>query len=267
VSGIVFRLEIRRSRALLFWLALATVLYGGLMAAYYPRLSSDAAMIDDIVQRWPKEMLTAFGITNDLGLQGTYFSVYVLSMIWPIVAGIGAILVATRAVAADNDAGFLELSVTTPISRTRYLITAIVGQISILAALAIATVGSIVVVLALVGVQTDLARYAVVAVMALAFACVIASSTTLLSVLTLSRAQAGGAIAGVLLLMYLLQTASKLVDGASVLARFSLFGYFSPAEVIDRGTYPIGDLLILSVISVVCWAAATAVFRRRALIA
>lgn len=267
MNPLVLRLELRRSRTLLFWLALTSVLYGGFMAAYYPQLSSDTAMVDEIVKRWPKEMLTAFGITSDLGLQGTYLNVYVLSMLWPIVAAIGAILVATRALAADQERGFLELSLAAPMSRSRYLLSAIGGQIVILAALAVATVGSIAVVLPIVGVSIDPVRYLLVAALAFAFACVIAAATTLLSALTLSRGRAGGAVAGLVLLMYLLQTASKLAPDIAAASYLSLFRYFSPADVIDRGVVPIGDLVLLSMVAIGCWAGAALVFRRRELLA
>lgn len=267
MNPLVLRLELRRSRGLLFWLALATVLYGGLMAVYYPQLSSDAAMIDEIVQRWPKEMLTAFGITSDLGLQGTYFNVYVLSMIWPIIAAIAAILVGTRAVAADQDRGFLELSLAAPVSRTKYLLSSIAGQVVVLAALAIATVGSILIALPLVGVSVEPVRYLLVTGLAFAFACAIASAATLLAALTLSRARAGGAVAGILLLMYLLQTAVKVVDDGSMLSRLSLFAYLSPAAVIDRGLVPVGDVAVLAAISIACWTGAVLAFKRRDLIA
>jgi ABC-2 type transport system permease protein len=267
VSALVVRLELRRSRVLLFWLALAVVLYGGLMAAYYPQLSSDTAMIDEIVKRWPKEMLTAFGITNDLGLQGTYMNVYVLSMIWPIVAAIGAILIATRAVAADQERGFLELSLAAPLSRTRYLLSSIAGQIVVLAILAAATVGAIVAILPIVGVTIDPVRYLLVALLAFAFACAIASGATLLAALTLNRARSGGAVAGVVLLMYLVQTASKLVEGLSPISYLSLFRYFSPADMIDHGVLPLGDLVMLAAISFICWAGAVLAFSRRELLA
>jgi ABC-2 type transport system permease protein len=267
VNALIVGLELRRSRVLLFWLALTVVLYGGLMAAYYPQLSSDTAMIDEIVKRWPKEMLTAFGITNDLGLQGTYMNVYVLSMIWPIVAAIGAILIATRAVAADHERGFLELSLAAPISRTRYLLSSIAGQVVVLAILAAATVGAIAVVLPIVGVAIDPIRYLLVALLAFAFACAIASGTTLLAVLTLNRARSGGAVAGIVLLMYLAQTASKLVEGLAPLSTVSLFRYFFPADVIDRGVLPLSDLAMLAAISIIGWAGAVRAFSRRELLA
>ncbi len=266
MNALVVRLELRRSRVLLFWLALTLILYDGIMAAYYPQLSSDAAMVDEIVKRWPKEMLTAFGITSDLGLQGTYFNVYVLSMVWPIVAAIAAILVPTRAVAADQERGFLELSLAAPVSRTRYLLSSIAGQFVVLAVLAAATVGSIVAVLPIVGIAIDPGRYLLVALLTFAFGCVIASATTLLAALTLSRSRAGGAVAGAVLLMYLLQTVSKLVPDLSALSYVSLFRYFSPADVIDRGAVPLGDLAILAGLSVLCWAAAVVVFKRRELL-
>ncbi len=85
--------------------------------------------------------------------------------------------------------------------------------------------------------------------------------------LTLSRARAGGAVAGLLLLMYLLQTVSKLLEGGSFLSRLSLFAYLSPADVIDRGVVPVGDVAVLGTISIACWAGAIVAFKRRDLIA
>jgi len=262
----VLRLELRRSRTLLFWLALTMVLYGGFMAAYYPTLVRDTATIEQILKTYPKEMLAAFSIEGSLSDQGAYFNAYVLSLVWPIVAAMAGILIPTRMVAADLERGFLELSLTTPVSRTRYLATAIAVQVTAMAILAAATTLAIAGVLPLVGVAIEPARYLLVGLLAFAFGCTISAATTLLAVRTLSRGIAGGLIAGALLLMFLVQTIAKLVPDLSAISYLSVFRYFYPTPVLDQGSVPAGDLAVFALVAVACWAGAVWLFRRRDLI-
>jgi ABC-2 type transport system permease protein len=262
----VFRLELRRSRTLLFWLALTMVLYGGLMAAYYPTLVRDTATVEQILKSFPKEMLAAFSIEGNLSDQGAFFNAYVLSLVWPIVAVLAGILIPTRMTVSDLERGFLELSLTTPVSRTRYLVTAIAVQLAAMAILAAATTLAIAGVLPLVGVSIEPARYLVVGLLAFAFGCAISAATTLLAVGTLSRGIAGGIVAGALLVMYLLQTVAKLVPDLSAISYLSVFHYFSPTPVLDQGSVPAGDLAVFAAVAVACWAGAVWLFRRRDLI-
>lgn len=267
MNRLVFALELRRSRSLLFWLAVTSIVYAGMMALYYPRLSSNVAAIDEMLKMFPKEMLAAFSIEGNLTDQGTYFNVYVFSMVWPIVAAIGAILLATRTVGADLEKGFLELSLATPVTRSRYLLAGIANQVVALAALAALTVVSIVALGPLIGVSFDVGRFAVVGLLSFGFGAAIAAATTLIAVVTLSRGIAGGVVAGGLVLMYLAQTVSKLAPDASSISYLSLFRYLAPAPVINEGTIPGGDLAVFGAVAIGCWALAVVLFRRRELVA
>ena len=200
MSNLVFRLELRRSRTLLIALVVTTVLYAGFIAGYYPTLVADTALIDQMLKSFPSAMKAAFGMEGNLGDQGTYLNVYLLSMLWPMVAAIAAIVIPTRTIAADLDRGFLELSLATPVGRRRYLGTAIVTQGVALAVLVAAMVLTILLVFSLVGVGFDPGRYALVALLSFVFGCAIAAVTTFLSVLTLRRGVAAGAVAGILAL-------------------------------------------------------------------
>lgn len=266
MNALVLRLELRRSRVLLFWLALTAVLYGVFMAAYYPTLVADTELVDTMVKNFPKAMIAAFGIEGNLADQGTYFNVYLLSMVWPLLAAIAAILIPTRTLGADLERGFLELPQATPVSRTRYLLTAVVAQLVVLAALVASTVAAIVGTLLVVGVGVDLGRWALVAVLALAFGSAIASVTTLLSVLTLSRGRAGGLVAGLLVAMYLAQTIAKLEPDLSAISYLSAFRHFSPAPVINVGSVPVEGLVIFGSTTLLARVGAIWAFRRRDLV-
>ena len=96
----VLRLELRRSRSLLGWLTATMVLCTLFMTLYYPTMKANQAALDAMIRMWPKEMLAAFNMQGNLTDVGTFFNVYVFTMIWPIVAAIAGILLATRAIAA-----------------------------------------------------------------------------------------------------------------------------------------------------------------------
>jgi len=55
-----------------------------------------------------------------------------------VIAAMGAIVLATRPVAADVDRGWAEVVLGTPLTRTRSLVAAILGQAVVLGALALA---------------------------------------------------------------------------------------------------------------------------------
>ena len=267
MSNLVFRLELRRSRTLLIALVVTTVLYAGFIAGYYPTLVADTALIDQMLKSFPSAMKAAFGMEGNLGDQGTYLNVYLLSMLWPMVAAIAAIVIPTRTIAADLDRGFLELSLATPVGRRRYLGTAIVTQGVALAVLVAAMVLTILLVFSLVGVGFDPGRYALVALLSFVFGCAIAAVTTFLSVLTLRRGVAAGAVAGILVLMYLGQTVAKLNPAIEAVAYMSAFRYLAPAALINLGVVPWAGLGLFALVAIGAWGASIWWVGRRDLLA
>ena len=94
------------------------------------------------METFPQEFLAAFGMTGSLSDPGVFYTTYISSWLWPIMAAVLALLLGTR-VAADLDRGFLDLPLATPMSRVRYLAASIVGQAVAMAVLAVATVGGV----------------------------------------------------------------------------------------------------------------------------
>jgi ABC-type transport system involved in multi-copper enzyme maturation permease subunit len=265
--GAVFSLELRRSRQLASWLLLVTALYGGLVAAVYPVLRDNMARFDEYMKIYPKAILEAFGMVGSLADPGTFWNTYVASMLWPIVAGIAGILLATRSSAADTERGWIELPLSGRLPRTTYLAAAIGVQLAVLAALAAATAGGVVAVGWIVGAGFDAGRFALGGVGIWLFGCAIAAVTTLLAVVTLSRGAAGGAVAGALLVMYLFRALATIQPDLDWLATFSAFHYLDPKAVIDEGLLPVGDVALFVGIAAAAWAGAIWAFARRDLIA
>ncbi len=182
---------------------------------------------------------------------------------WPIIAGLGGILIATRPVAADADRGFLEIPLAAPMPRVRYLLLAIGGQLVSLGVLAVAAVAGVLVVGRIVGADFDAGRFAMAGVVLFVFAAAIVGPTTLLSVATLSRGLTGATMAGLLVVMYLLDVIAKIQPDLGWIGQLSLMHYFRTTPVIDGGTWPLADICVLGGVAVLGWAGAVWLFRRR----
>ncbi|NJD29427.1 MAG: hypothetical protein FIA92_14175 [Chloroflexi bacterium] len=262
-----FRLELRRTRALTIWLGVVTFVYAGTMGLFYPMMRENFAAIDEYMKLFPKEFLAAFGMTGSLAQPGVFFSTYIGIWLWPILAAIVGVLTATRPVAADLDRGFLELVISTPMPRRRYLALAILVQLVVIFVIALATVIGVVLVGALVGAGFDAGRFLMVVPLATAFGCAIAAIATLLSVVTLSRGRAAAITVGILLAMYLAYVVGQIEADVDWLLTLSAFGHFDTTAIIDGGVMPLGDLALFSAVAIICWAAAVWAFGRRDLAA
>ena len=246
-----FRLELRRGRMLVLWVGLVSVLYAGVITALLPddprerRRSSRSSW-----SIYPKELMAAFGIEGSLGDPGTFINSYIFQFLWPLVAAIVAILLATRLgggrrqrlpgpAAVDAAApGPLprrgdrrpgrRLARRWPPDDRRDLVVDLLIEPDF---------------------PTDRARPRRASTPS-RLALAIAGVTTLLAVVFLDRGKAGGLAAGILIVMYLLNVLAAAVAGHGGLGRLSAFRYFDLKDLIDSGTYPLGDsLLYLAVAS------------------
>lgn len=261
-----FRLEFRRGRMLILWVGLVSMLYAGIITAFYPTILENAAEFEKMMAIYPKELMAAFGITGSLGDPGTFVNSYIFQFLWPLVAAIAAILLATR-IAADATSGFLDLPLSSRLPRLRYLGATTASQVVSLAALSAMTIAAIVIVDAFIEPDFDIGRLALAGVHAFVLSLAIAGVTSVFAVLLLDRGRAGGLAAAILILMYLLNVVAQLSPDLADLARLSAFHYFDLKPLIDTGAYPAGDSAIYLAVAVLGWIATFVLFRRRDLAA
>jgi ABC-2 type transport system permease protein len=261
------RLELRRCRSLALWLTIALAAYGAIMGAMYPVLKANDALMSEYMHTFPKEFLAAFGMTGVLSDPGVFFTTYIASWLWPIIATAAALLLGTRAVAADLDRGFLDLPLATPLSRVAYLMADIGAQILVMALLAAATILGLWAAAAVGGTVFDLGAFAAAGVLLFAFACAIAGPTTLLSVVTLSRGRTSGLVGGAIFAMYAVFVVTQISKDWAWIAPISAWDHFRTTDLIDSGVLPLGDLALFTVIAVAGWAGALWTFKRRDLAA
>ena len=266
MTGLTLRLELRRSRTLAIWLAVVVLVYGGMIAAIYPILLNNTAAIEDYMKLFPKEFMAAFGMTGSLADPGIFFTTYIGSMLWPIVAAIAAIVLATRPTGADAERGWADISLATPLTRPRYLGAAIASQVVILGALALVTVVGVLGAGTLVGAGFDGGRFLAAGGVMWLFGCAMAGVASLVAVITLSRGAGAAVTAGILMAMYLLNIIAQIQPGLSWLGGLSAFRYAGVGALIDTGTADWAGIAAFAVVAVAGWTASLVLFRRRDLL-
>lgn len=258
-------LDLRRSRLQFAAYALVVAIYGIAVAAVYPTVVETAELIEPYLDLVPQGLLEAFEMSGGITSPGAYFGSQFFQ-VWVIVAAMLAIGLGTRGAAAENTAGTIEIPLSAPLSRTRYLVTTIVTQALGVALLAAVAVVSVVAVGPLIDVSFDVRAFAWVGVLSFAFGCAIAGVTTLVSVITLDRGRSIGFGALVLILMYLLIVVALLEPTIEWLKYLSAFQYYRPAAVIDRGVLPLGETALFGAIAFGGWGLAVWRFRTRDLV-
>ena len=187
-----FRLELRRNRTLTIWLGVLMAAYGAIMALMYPIMVDNDALMTQYMETFPQEFLAAFGMTGSLSDPGVFYTTYISSWLWPIMAAVVALLLGTR-VAADLDRGFLDLPLATPMSRVEVsrLVQSPARQ-SRWPSWPRSRSAGVWVIARLINVDFDAGRFALAGVLSWLFGCAIAGATTLLAVVTLSRGPSVG---------------------------------------------------------------------------
>jgi ABC-2 type transport system permease protein len=266
MNAAALRLELRRGRVLVAWLIAVTAAYAGFLSLFYANVAANAAEFEKLLEVYPKEILIAFGMEANFADPAVFLSGYIYNFLWPLIAAIAGIVLGTR-IAADADRGFLDLALATPLTRVRHLGASIVVQVISLALVAAALVVAILAADLFIEPDFPADRVALTALPALVFGVAVAGPATLLAVVLLDRGRAAAVVAGVLVLMYLLNVIAALAPEWDVLADLSAFHYFDLKTLLRTGEYPVGHSLLLGGIGLASWVAALIVFRRRDLAA
>jgi|RhiMethySRZTD1v2_1073278.scaffolds.fasta_scaffold165133_2 beta-exotoxin I transport system permease protein len=262
-----FSLDLRRSRTLVTWLAVITAAYAGFISIFYTNVVENAAQFEQLLEAYPKELLAAFGIgEGSFADPGIFLTGYIYNFLWPLVAAIVAIAVATR-VAGDAGRGFLDVVLSTRLSRTAHLCGSIGSQLVAIVVVAAAMFAGIYLGDLLIAPDFPETRVALSILHSVAFGAAIAGPATLLAVILLDRGRAAGIAAGVLVVMYLFNVVAALAPDVDWIATVSAFHYFDLRRLLGDGTYPLTDSLLLGAVAIAGWAAALVAFRRRDLAA
>lgn len=251
----VFNKAFRDSRRSLLWLVIGWGLYIALLMAFFPTIAKDAEEFDKMIQRLPRGItgmfvsgdIEEFSVADPAQFLQVRFASFVI-----LLVGTMAIAQAFNAVLNAERDGTLDVMLSFPVSRRRYLL----GRMANTAVMILVVLLSSVVLLGVFAVwmpEFDIPLGDLfIAVMAGFFPlATTAAFAYMLSALTPSSKNYAGGLAYLMLIgSYLVHGFAATIPELEAIRPLLLFDYYNTATIINAGL-PLADVLILSAAALV----------------
>ncbi|WP_431875542.1 ABC transporter permease subunit [Micromonospora marina] len=236
-----------------------TALLAAMYAGFYPQVAEGA--MGQTVEGFSPALRQALRM-EDLASAAGYLGSSVFGIIVPLIAVISGIATGTRAIAGDEEAGYLDLLLAHPVSRTRLLLHRFAALTT--GAILIAVVVLLAMLAVRPGARLDSITVGQFTAQCLALALLIIVFGTIaitIGAATGSRPTALAATAGIAVLTYAASTLAGQI-GADILRYASPFHYYIGGEPLRNG-FQWADLSILTATTAVLLTVAVAAFNRR----
>jgi ABC-2 type transport system permease protein len=256
----VLRVWLAQHRRALTWWSVGVALTALLLAVLYPSVRDSGDAFDEYMKQLPEAFRTIFG--EDLTSPEGYLWSQLFSSMGPILYLVYAIGAGARAVAGEEEAGSLDLVLSTPVTRALVLRDKALG-------LALGTTwltAVLFVVIAVAGppfdMSVDTANLLIAHGMQLLLALGFGAIALAIGAATGSRPLALGVTAAFAVVSYLVWALSAGVDVLDPVLPLSPFRWFADPQPLSHGTDPV-NVAVLAAIPVVAYAVAHATFVRR----
>ncbi len=243
------------SRRGMLWLAFGLELYALFVMAFYPSLLKQSADMDKLIKSYPKELLGMFysGDIEEFSVSEPGSYVYTEFLLWEeLILGTIVIAHAFNAVTNAERDGTLDVMLSLPVSRRRYLLarmlnTALIVLVVLVSSWAILAVSTVI----WPEFHVSIGRLALGIVGTFLPVMVVASFTYALATFLPSSARYAGPLAYLFLMgSYLIYSFSSALNQLSALKPLFFFHYFNGGNVIRTGLDVPNVLLLLVVIVV-----------------
>jgi ABC-2 type transport system permease protein len=208
----------------------------------------------DLIKTYPKELMAFFGDMTKLTSAGGYLDTSLLSY-GVVILALFSILTGSGLIAADEEAGRLDLVQAAPISRTALFFGRFLGLAGATAAiLALTWAGCA---LGLLSANLGVTVWALLLPFVSAFAVLMlfAALALGLSMLLPSRSMAATLASVLLVASYFLTSLSRVITALQAAARFSPLNYFQSGDAVNglNWAWLIGLLVVAALFTLLAW--------------
>lgn len=246
------------------WYAFGLVLMTALMVAFYPTVRESSEDLEKAYSGLPEGLLEAFGFgaTLDLGAYSAFINAEMLGLIFPITAGIFAIMQGAATVAREIDSGTVSLWLSIPVDRWRLLLGKIAAIVAGSAFISAANAGATGIGSLIVDGDLTLGSTMSLFVVLLGYMVAVGGIAIGCSSFASDRGRAGAYAAAVVLTCYLLKLVASLSDTFDWLRYFSVFTAYRSLPALQTGTVP-GATLVLYLVGIAAAGLGLIIFQRR----
>jgi ABC-2 type transport system permease protein len=251
-------------RSLVWWTAgfVGTVL---LYAAFWPNVRDNASQLAKYMQNMPEFMRNLVGGV-DFTTPAGYLQSEVFSFLGPILLLVYAVGAGARAIAGEEEAGSLDLLLSTPVRRRRVLLDKFGAMLGATFWLVLAMWVSVLLLGPAFDLRAPVDGFTAASVNLFLLALAFGTGALAVGAATGSKALAVGVPSGVALVTFVLNTLAPSVDWLEPYRVLSPFYYYSGGDPILNGLDP-WHAVVLAAITLVALGVALVAFERRDLAA
>ena len=265
----VIRVTLRTRRLATIWFDFGIFALGLLIMGLWPLFAENW---DDLTQAMGgSEVFGGTQVAGATAQQNTfysYFSSQYTSTLMLVLAYFG-VWFGAGLITRDFGSGTLDVLLSAPISRTRFLLSRIAALLILTTVVIAASYVSILIGAAIWASEVELGALEMLLVhlQMLVFTLAIAGGGLLLATLILQPGRTYGLAAGIIVIMFVMLLVADIASGVEWLEKISIFGYWNPVDQLGPGDFIWRDTLVLGITSVVTAVLSVAIFRRRDIVA
>jgi ABC-2 type transport system permease protein len=266
MNPVMLRRALKDLRWTVAWYAGGLAIFVLVMMGFYPTVRANAEEFQRMLSAYPKAFMEAFGVT-DFTTPAGFIGAEVLSVLWPLIAAIFAILAGAATVALEVERGTIDLWLSVPERRWRLLLAKVGALLAGIALITAATLAALVLGAAWVGERFTVSGLLAAGVVLTSFGIAVGGYAVLCSSFSSDRGKAAGLAAALTLVFYMASIIAGLSERWSWLERVTIFTAYQPQRALETGQVPLAGTLALLAIGAACVAGAAAIFERRSIVA
>ena len=206
---------------------------GVLMMVFVDSLSSQMALMEKLIETFPRDMMAFFGDIESFVTPSGFLSIELYSML-PLMLGIFAIIVGAGLVVGDEESGMMDILLGRPISRTKLFFSRVLGSIIAASIIFIITAIATLIPLLWIDVGIPVDKIALAFVPAWAQVIFYVSLTLLMSMLLPSQKIAASVSGVYLVFSYMIDGMSNMIDKLDTVAKLSSLHYYQGGDVLSE---------------------------------
>ncbi len=234
--------------------------------ALFPTVKEQSATFEQIMKTMPPELFKVMNMdasSFSFSTMESYLSTEYMSFLWPILAIVFAISLASYIAIREVDKGTIEILCSLPISRTKIFISRYIAGIKMLAVFCIVSLLGAIPFAMLHNSDYKIGNYVTATIGAFLFVWAVYSLATLVSMICSEKGKATMITSGVLLLMYVLNIIANLNTSLANIKYLSFFHYFNGPELLNKNSLATYAIFVLGGFAVVATVVAAVRFARR----
>lgn len=247
-----------------------TAIYAGALAAYVLLITAmfpsfqNMTGVKEMMENYPESMSRFFGIESiDITSFNNFMTVELLGLMFVIIVGAFVFSFARGMVAGELSDGTLELLLAQPIQRWKMLTSKGAVLLAGIVGIVLTTVLSVFAFGAAFGIDVSYSGYLAYLPVATALLISIAGYSILFSTALHKPRWVVMASVGVTLGFYMMQFVATSSQSLEKLGYFTIFHYYNPLKVLESGSVPVGDVLLLLAFGAACFGASLWFFQRK----